>query len=133
MNMPIGFSTLAPAALVSELSQPQTIVLQPNGALNRENSQSFGRSLAAAIELTRESVIVDLLWVDEIDAEGIVALVAAIEKAGCSGKAISFQAMDNRTRLAMEAEWDRQRQIRFGSWTDAFGADLEQFLDSLSQ
>jgi hypothetical protein len=31
--------------------------------------------------------------------------------------------------MAMEVEWKRQQDIRFGSWQDLFGADLEQFLD----
>lgn len=131
MILPVGFSTLTPESSV-ESNHPQTIVLQPNCELTWASSQSFQRSLEEAIELTTESVIVDLLWVDEIDTDGIRVLVAGIEKAECLGKVISFQAMDNQTRTAMEAEWERQRQIHFGSWTDVFDTDLERFLDNLS-
>lgn len=118
---------------VSVMHHPSTIVLQPNGDLTKQSSHTFQRSLEEALELARESVIVDLLWVNETDGDGIASLVAGLEKASRLGKAISFQAMNGQTRIALEAEWDRQRDIQFGAWSDLFEADLEQFLDNVNR
>lgn len=123
--------TQAPTA--GDFRNPPTIVLQPNSDLTELNSKNFRRSLEEALELAHESVIVDLLWVEETDVHGIASLVAGLEKASQLGKMISFQAMNKQTRLELEAEWLRQRDLRFGSWTNLFKADLEQFLDSVNR
>jgi len=109
-------------------NHPATIVLQPCSALTQENSQAFQRSLEEALDLAGESVIVDLLWVETTDLEGITALVMGVEKAACLGKSISFQSMRHHTRVAMEVEWDRQRRLRLGEWRDRCEPNLAQFL-----
>ncbi|MDX2231520.1 MAG: STAS domain-containing protein [Leptolyngbyaceae cyanobacterium bins.349] len=106
-----------------------TIVLQPTGELNHENGQTFCQVLEQALELAAEGVIVDLLWVNGMDAAGIAALVAGAEKAAVLGKVISFQAMNYQTRVAMEREWEQRRQQRFGAWSDRFAVHLEPFLN----
>jgi anti-anti-sigma regulatory factor len=111
---------------------PQTIVLQPNNDLNSFSSTSFQQSLEEALDLAGESVIIDFLWGDATDSKGIEALVAGLEKATILGKSLSFQSMNPQTRTLVEAEWDRQRSIRFGAWDDVFELELERFLDAVN-
>lgn len=110
---------------------PQTIVLQPNNDLNSFSSTSFQQSLEEALDLSREGVIVDFLWGDVTDSQGIEALVAGLEKATLLGKSLSFQSMNPQTRTLVEAEWDRQRCARFGAWDNVFELELERFLDAI--
>jgi len=109
-------------------SNPATIVLQPVEALVQDNSLAFRSSLIEALELASEHVIIDLLWVERIDAAGVAALVVGAEKAMALGKTLSFQSMHYSIHQAVEAEWEKQRQSRFGSWSDRFESNLEQFL-----
>ncbi|MEX0269054.1 STAS domain-containing protein [Leptolyngbyaceae cyanobacterium UHCC 1019] len=109
---------------------PQTIVLQPNNDLS-SSSNSFQQSLEEALDLAGERVIVDFLWGDVTDSQGVEALVAGLEKATLLGKSLSFQSMNPQTRTLVEAEWDRQRHLRFGAWDDVFELELERFLDAI--
>jgi anti-anti-sigma regulatory factor len=108
--------------------QPDTVVLQPNGALSQDNSSAFQQALEEALEQAAAAVIVDFLWVSSTDLHGVAVLVAGIQRAANLGKFLSFQAMDSRTRAAVEVEWNRQRDRMFGSWSSLFQNDLEQFL-----
>ncbi len=112
---------------------PRTIVLQPNNDLNASCSDSFQHSLEEALELALEGVIVDLLWGNVTDIQGIEALVAGLEKATVLGKSLAFQSMSPQTRACVEAEWDRQRDLRFGAWDDVFELELERFLEAINQ
>lgn len=112
---------------------PRTIVLQPNNDLNASCSDSFQRSLEEALELAVEGVIVDLLWGNVTDCKGVEALVMGLEKATILGKSLSFQSMNPQTRTLVEAEWDRQRDLRFGAWDDVFELELERFLEAINQ
>ncbi|HEY9617872.1 MAG TPA: STAS domain-containing protein [Microcoleaceae cyanobacterium] len=114
-------------------AKPHTIVLQPDGNLDPIRSSEFQVQLEAAIEQVTDAVIVDFLWVNSTDSQGIAALVAGIQRAATLGKAISFQSMDARTRAALEQEWNRQRQLSFGPWQDRFKDDLAQFLETVTR
>lgn len=127
-DSPVFSPTTQPQA-----SGPATIVLQPNGSLDCHSSVEFQQMLEKALVLSGDGVIVDLLWVDSTDSCGVAALVAGIQQAAILGKMLSFQSMDASTRTALEIEWIRQREISFGSWSDLFGTELEQFLDNLFQ
>ncbi|UBF26680.1 STAS domain-containing protein [Kovacikia minuta CCNUW1] len=143
MNTTLDFSTSPitkpPYTSVSHLAtSPQTdrlpiIVLQPNGSLDSTSSSEFQSVLEESLEQVTEGVIVDLLWVESTDADGIAALVAGIQRATLLGKLLSFQAMDGQTRAALEVEWNRQREISFGPRNDLFEKDLERFLDQLTK
>ncbi|NJP11028.1 MAG: hypothetical protein HC866_17395 [Leptolyngbyaceae cyanobacterium RU_5_1] len=129
MNSTIDFTPANfNASDLARQDRPFLIVLQPNGDLNHTSSYNFQKMLETALEKVLDSVVVDLLWVNATDSKGISALVAGIERAANLGKSISFQSMDRCTRAAMDAELDRQREIRFGPWNDIFEADLERFL-----
>lgn len=111
--------------------QAHTLVLQPSGALDQASSATFQAALSSAL-MVADSVIVDLLWVNFIDSQGIAAMVMAIEQAASLGKTVSFQSMDCPTRAALEAEWNHQRELRLGPWHNCFEAELELFLETRS-
>ncbi len=108
---------------------PPTIVLQPDGNLDSTNCQEFQQLLETALEQATHGVIIDFLWLGLIDNQGVISLVRGMEKATAMGKLISFQSMNSSTRVAIEAEWNHRRTARYGSWSDRFEADLEQFLE----
>lgn len=114
-------------------TRPYTIVLQPSGCLDSHNSSSFQKALEDSLEKAIDGVIVDLLWVESTDADGVAALARGIQQAGLLGKQLSFQSMDMSTRIALDEEWIRQRETVFGSWNQQFGSELERFLDSMGQ
>jgi anti-anti-sigma regulatory factor len=129
MDRAVNVVDCAVEELLSCQIDPHTLVLQPIGYLDRTNYREFQILLGMALEQAVSGVIVDCLWVEMMDEYGIQTLVSGIERAAKLGKTISFAAMNHSIRIAMEAEWDRQRDMRFGSWQDLFGSDLEQFLD----
>ncbi len=104
------------------------IVLPPSPVSPCSQVQMFGQMLENILESAVESVIVDLLWVEAMDATGVAVLVSAAEKASNLGKTLSFQSMNHEIRSAVEMEWDQRRQQRFGTWSDCFDTQLEQFL-----
>lgn len=108
---------------------PHALVLQPTGHLNSTNYREFQVLLHTALDQAVDSVVIDFLWIEGVDEYSIQTLVSEIERAAKLGKIISFIAMSQPIQNALETEWDRQRTIRFGSWQDLFGSDLEQFLD----
>ena len=128
MNSTIDSPPAPGLSLSASTNHPQTIVLQPYGDLTESESHHFRQTLEEALELAADNVIVDLLWVQHIDSQGIAALVSGIEKAMRLSKSISFKGMNHHTRFDMESEWERQRQIQFGTWIDSFKEDLEAFL-----
>lgn len=107
---------------------PRTVVLQPRGALLGEVKTAFEIGLEQAI-VEAEAVIVDLLWVSRIDAEGIVILLAGMKQAQAIGKSLSFLAMDVKTRTSLDAVWVQQREAEASRQTDSFTPAFEQFLD----
>jgi len=107
---------------------PRTVVLQPRGALLGEFKTAFEISLEQAI-VEAEAVIVDLLWVSRLDAEGIMILLTGMKQAQAIGKSLSFLAMDATTRTSLDAVWGQQREAEASRQTDSFTPAFEQFLD----
>lgn len=92
----------------AESGRPRTVVLRPNGCLDRTSSPAFTKALEQALELTTDTVVVDLLWVDSVQEEGINCLVAGLKRATALGKTLSLRFMDVATEAAVEAACDRQ-------------------------
>lgn len=112
--------------------KPAILVLQPNGALNEATSRDFQYELEQALEQAAETVMVDLLWVDAIDAHGIAALVSGLHYAAKLGKFLSFQSMHDCDRTALETAWAHQQDMNAGAWTHTFSSDFALFLDNFS-
>jgi len=114
---------------IESLSEsPKTVVLQPHGALLGEAGVTFQSSLDQAI-VDAAAVIVDLLWVNRVDDQGIAILLAGMKRAQASGKSLAFLAMDEATRAALDAVWEQQRKAKASPQTDRFTPNFEQFLD----
>lgn len=118
------------SVLPETLEEPTlvTVVVQPNGRLDCETAAEFIQLVTRAVGQVSSAVIVDLLWVLQVDAVGIAALVTAIDLAKALGKTISFQSMQPETRSALAAALDRRHQEQLGAWQEVISADLEQFL-----
>ncbi len=111
------------------LSEPiKTIVLQPRGALLGEVKTALEIGLEQAI-VQAEAIVVDLLWVTRINAEGMTVLLTGMKQAQAIGKSLSFLAMDATTRIALDAVWTEQRETETSPQTDLFTPNFEQFLD----
>ncbi len=107
----------------------ETVILQPPGALLGEAGVTFQSSLNQAI-VEAAAVIVDLLWVDRVDKQGIAILIAGMKRAQASGKSLAFLAMDRATRTALDTVWEQQRAAEASLQADWFTPDFEQFLDN---
>lgn len=105
MDLIPSFSALGNLA---EQKRPRTIVLRPNGCLDDVSGPAFEKALEQALELTTEAVVVDLLWIDTVEAEGISCLIAGLKRASALGKTLSLRFMDVATQAAVEAACHRQ-------------------------
>lgn len=104
-------SSLLESLSPPEGSQPSTIVLRPNGCLGGANCLEFQQQLHQALELTTETVVVDLLWVDAVEAEGIQVLIEGLQKATQLDKILSLRSLDLDTRAALEAQLQNGLEI----------------------
>jgi anti-anti-sigma regulatory factor len=107
----------------------KTVVLQPWGHLTEIREAAFRTALVQAIAQA-DSVIVDLLWVEAIDDQGMETLLAGMRQAHALGKSLVFLAMDAATRTALDKSWSQQRDTDLPQQTDLFSPEFEQFLDS---
>jgi anti-anti-sigma regulatory factor len=88
-------------------SRPRTVVLRPNGCLDEASSPAFTKAIEQALDLTTETVIVDLLWVDSVQPEGIACLIAGLKLASTLGKTLSLRFMDVPTQAYIKAAYER--------------------------
>ncbi|MCL1469499.1 STAS domain-containing protein [Argonema antarcticum] len=86
-----------------ESGRPRTVVLRPNGCLDGMSCPAFTKALEQALEITTDTVVVDLLWVDNVEAEGVKSLITGLKRAAALGKTLSLRFMDVGTQAAVEA------------------------------
>ncbi len=116
--------------LESAPDQPlSTVVLQPQGSLGNPATPAFANSLNQALDHSNE-VIVDLLWVNQVDEAGIALLLASMAKAKSQHKLLSFLGMDGATRAILDAVLDHQHDLAATVQSDWFMPDFEQFLET---
>lgn len=108
LSTPASVSTLSQSSIAPAVSKPFVFVLQPRGVLNHLTSSAFLTEVAVALEQASEQVIVDLLWVDTIDEQGMAMLVASLEQAAVLGKKLVLHSLDYRTRTSLTAAVHRQ-------------------------
>lgn len=107
---------------------PSMVVLQPNGSLSEITGTPFKASLGQAIAQA-DSIVVDLLWIDTIDQDGLSILLSGMTQASKLGKSLSFLSMDQRTRCTLDSIWDKLRAANAPVQMDVFTPEFEQFLD----
>lgn len=105
---------------------PNTIILQPE-SLDGSSGRIFQQALEQA--LTQASgVIVDLLWVETIDSEGLNLLAQSMVRSQASGKDITFLGLEYDAKLEVE------HRVKSSSPNSTLGhgifaPDFEAFLD----
>jgi anti-anti-sigma regulatory factor len=110
----------------------ETVVLQPCGRLTGIGGATFRTTLAQAIAQA-DSVVVDLLWVEAIDEQGVATLLAGMRQAYALGKSLAFLGMDAATRTALDKIWGQQRDQDLPTQQDLFTPEFEQFLDGYKE
>lgn len=124
MNM-VSFS---PIATPEVNPQPHTLVLQPQGQLDQDNHADFQAALSQALDTAQTAVIVDFLWVEAIEPQGLKVLQACLNQAVEQGKHLILHRLPTEIRQALVTEQDLQRSSRLGVWTDSCRADFARFL-----
>jgi anti-anti-sigma regulatory factor len=132
-NLAIAPGNQTPGNPIRPPGLPRTLVLQPAGNLTEQAAAQFAQTLKSALERVSELVIVDLLWVEVADAQGIAAMLQGLNWAAAAGKTLSFQAMHIRIRVALEAEIKLIKDRQFGQWSDYFSPSLCRFLEEHAQ
>ncbi|MEQ8972005.1 MAG: STAS domain-containing protein [Coleofasciculus sp. C1-SOL-03] len=90
--------------LTSSNLRPSTVVLRPSGCLDSARSPAFRQSLEQALDLATDTVVVDLVSVNVIKAEGIRSLMAGMKQAAALGKTLSLEFVDAVTRMILEEQ-----------------------------
>ncbi len=105
-------------------------ILQPE-SLHGSLGQVFQQSLEEALTHAR-GVIVDLLWVETVDSDGINLLAQSMIRSQASGKDITFLGLEHTAKL--ELEYRIQCSVESSSCNSTLGhgifaPDFEAFLD----
>ena len=78
-------------------------VVQPCGALNAANADSFQQTLTSAISSEKSAgLLVDMSQVDSMDSSGLISLVSALSLARASSKQFSLCAVPPSIRIVFE-------------------------------
>ncbi|MBC7516822.1 MAG: hypothetical protein H7237_10415 [Alkalinema sp. FL-bin-369] len=103
------------------------VILQPQSLEGAEGA-NFCSTLASAI-VARQTVIVDLLWITQLEHDRLAALANAFLTAQTQGHPLTFLSMDQGTRMAFDRVIQQIGQIdRTGSY-GVFAPEFEDFLD----
>jgi ABC-type transporter Mla MlaB component len=104
----------------------QTIVLQPADLTGVEGNV-FQDSFAQALQ-NAAVILVDLIWLDQIDRPGLNVLLDVMRRSEAAGKTVSFLSMDAHTRQWLDDQWERENPPLTVGRDDVFAPDFEQFL-----
>lgn len=105
-----------------------TIVLQPKQSLSGQIGIAFQKHLMGAIAQA-DSVIVDLLWVKDIDQAAMTVLLVGMKQANRLGKSLSFLSMRAEVRSQIEKVWQQQHETQISAQSEAFAPEFERFLE----
>jgi anti-anti-sigma regulatory factor len=103
-----------------------TIVLQPK-QLTGPTGTAFMTSVQSALQQA-SVVLVDLIWIEAIEATGLAMLTKAMQLAHRNGKTLSFLSMDATTRQQLDDFWEADRARVLADQDEVFAPDFEQFL-----
>jgi hypothetical protein len=131
-NTDHSMDVVTPANLPTE-SQPHTIVLQPGHDTGTVDSLEFRQLLKQSLDEATETVVVDLIWMNSLDARTTSVLIEGIQWAIALQKSLTFKSIDRATRQMLDTEYHRQRTRMLGTMQTSFTPDLEQFCESRQQ
>ena len=119
-------TTQIPSEHCPELSS-NPVILQPQSLEGAEGA-GFCSALTSAIA-GRQSIIVDLLWIAQLEPDRLAALANAFLTAQTQGHPLTFLSMDQATRIAFDRVIQQISQTdRTGSY-GVFAPEFEDFLD----
>lgn len=104
------------------------VVLQPSKNLIGQAGKAFQEELQAAIAQAG-AVIVDLLWVREIEPTLMSVLAAGMQQAHRLGKSLSLLSLNAKMRSQIEAIWQQEHQTQILSQAELFLPEFERFLE----
>ena len=78
-------------------------VVQPCGALNAANAESFQQTLTSAISSEQSAgLLVDMSRVDSMDSSGLISLVSVLSLSRTLGKRLSLCSVPPSVRIVFE-------------------------------
>ena len=103
------------------------VILQPQSLEGGEGA-NFCSALTSAIA-GRQTIIVDLLWITQLEHDRLAALANAFLTAQTQGHSLTFLSMDQGTRMAFDRVIQQISQTdRTGNY-GVFAPEFEAFLD----
>ncbi len=108
-------------------STSTTIILQPQG-LTGALGQTFQDSLDEAMK-TAPTVIVDLLWVESIESDGLHLLAQALLRSQTEGKDLTFLGLEHKAQLEIERRIQKDPKPESKGSYSIFAPEFEAFLN----
>lgn len=105
----------------------ETIILQPQG-LSGALGQAFQQSLDGAMKGT-PTIIVDLLWVEAIDSDGLHLLAQALLRSQTEGKDLTFLGLEHKAQVEIERRIQTTPIPEPKDCYSIFAPEFEAFLD----
>jgi anti-anti-sigma regulatory factor len=118
-------TTAQPTTAQPTTAQP-TMVLQPSYLTGVEGSV-FQAAFAQALQQA-SVILVDLIWLDQIDRDGLDVLLDVMKRADDQSKTVSFLSMDAATRQWLDEQWEQENTPLAVGRNDLFAPDFEKFL-----
>lgn len=104
------------------------VILQPRGCLDAAHGAVLAQALEQILRSAPTAVMLDLMWIDAIDAAALTMLQAAAQLAKTLAVSLAFASVDWHTRQALEAALNRQQTVYTGSWSSTCRPDFQNFL-----
>jgi anti-anti-sigma regulatory factor len=108
-------------------SSSTTLILQPQG-LTGALGQAFQQSLEEAMK-SAPTVIVDLLWVESIEGEGLQVLAQALLRSQTEGKELTFLGLEHKAQVEIERRIQKGPKVEAKDSYSIFAPEFEAFLD----
>jgi anti-anti-sigma regulatory factor len=108
-------------------STSTTMILQPQG-LTGALGQAFQQSLDEAMKRA-PTVIVDLLWVESIEGDGLHLLAQALLRSQTEGKELTFLGLEHKAQVEIERRIQKSPKVEAKDSYSIFAPEFEAFLD----
>jgi anti-anti-sigma regulatory factor len=108
-------------------STSTTLILQPQG-LTGDLGQAFQKSLDEAMK-SAPTVIVDLLWVESIEGDGLHLLAQALLRSQIEGKDLTFLGLEHKAQVEIERHLQKAPKTESKGGYSIFAPEFEAFLD----
>lgn len=108
-----------------------TVVLQPQSLAGNEGA-AFYDALEEAIA-AKQVIIIDLLWMEQLEPDRLIPLANAFLKAQAQGKPLTFLSMEQSARMQFERLIQQRSRLDQMSSYGIFAPEFEAFLEQHRQ